>query len=167
MLATAVTIKHPVAIRYPKDKVGAPQAKEHPVLPLGRSDVLRKGQDICLLAYGSMVDEAVEAAVILENAGIEAEVVNARFVKPLDEKMIESITKCGRKVITIEEGSMLGGFGSAVAELLQANKEDNVRLRILGLPDKFIEHGNRRILLDKYGLSAEKIAEFAKKEFFK
>ncbi|MCK5305847.1 MAG: 1-deoxy-D-xylulose-5-phosphate synthase [Candidatus Omnitrophica bacterium] len=167
MLATAVNIKHPVAIRYPKDKVDAPQVKEHPILPLGRSDVLRKGEDVCLLAYGSMVKEAVEAAVILEKAGIGAEVINARFVKPLDEKMIENIAKCGRKVITIEEGSMLGGFGSAVAEMLQANKEDNVHLRILGLPDKFIEHGNRRMLLDKYGLGAEKIAEFVKKEFFK
>ncbi|MCK4519320.1 MAG: 1-deoxy-D-xylulose-5-phosphate synthase, partial [Candidatus Omnitrophica bacterium] len=167
MLTTALSIKHPVVIRYPKSKVNVPQGREHSVLPLGKSDILKKGEDVCLLAYGSMVNEAVEAAVILENAGIKAEVINARFVKPLDEKMIESIIKCGRKVITMEEGSMLGGFGSAVAELLQANREDNVRLRILGLPDKFIEHGKRRILLDKYGLSAAKIAEFVKKEFFK
>ena len=105
--------------------------------------------------------------LLLDREDINAEVINARFVKPLDVKIIDYIKKCKNKVVTVEEGSILGGFGSAVSELIQSSGLEGVNLKIHGVPDKFIEHGDRQLLLDKLGLNAKGIADFIKREFFK
>lgn len=167
MLYTAIEIKHPVAIRYPKDKISIPQNKRHNVLPVGKSEILKEGTDICILAYGSMVDEAYQAALYLKEENISAEVINVRFIKPLDKEIIKNIEKSHRGVVTVEEGCTAGGFGSLILEFLQAERIEGVNLRILALTDKFIEHGPREILLERYGLNAKNIADFIKKEFFK
>jgi len=168
MIKTAVGINHPVAIRYPKAKVAPPSNKDYPDLPIGEAEVIKEGEDICIIAYGSMVKEAYEASLLLEREeGINAEVINARFAKPLDARIIDYIKRCKNKAVTVEEGSILGGFGSAVLELIQSSGLEGVKLKIQGIPDRFIEHGSRQLLLDKLGLNAKQIADFIKREFFR
>jgi 1-deoxy-D-xylulose-5-phosphate synthase len=106
------------------------------------------------LAIGSMVYPAIEAAKMLS---CECTVINARFVKPLDKELILSQSMNAGLIVTVEEGCLMGGFGSAVLELLE-NENINKPVKRLGLPDKFIEAGKRDFILDKYGLSAQKIA---------
>jgi 1-deoxy-D-xylulose-5-phosphate synthase len=167
MINTAIEINHPSAIRYPKAEIRVPSDEDHLRLPVGEMETVKKGKDVCLLAYGSMVSEAHKAALLLEKDNINAEVINARFVKPLDEKIIDSIKKCNNKVVTVEEGCLFGGFGSAVSELIRSKRLKNIDLVIHGVPDKFIEHGDRQVLLDKLGLNSAGISELVKKEFFK
>lgn len=167
MLYTSLSINHPTAIRYPKKGTPKPLFKEHALMPVGKSEILKVGEDICILAYGSMVENAERAAEILENDKIKAEVVNMRFIKPIDEGIINSINRCHKRLVTIEEGSFAGGAGSAVLEFLQAKRIEGVNSRSIAFPDKFIEHGQREILLERYGLEPKKIADFIKREFFK
>jgi 1-deoxy-D-xylulose-5-phosphate synthase len=114
-----------------------------------------------------MVKIAYDAAKILEKDHISAEVINARFVKPLDENIIKSIKKCNDKVLTIEEGTIAGGFGSALAEFLQQKDIDNIRIRSMGVPDRFIQHARRSQLLEELGLTVNNVASLVKRDFFK
>jgi 1-deoxy-D-xylulose-5-phosphate synthase len=146
----------PFAVRYPKassmvfDESLAPKAVE-----VGTWEVLKEGSDLIVLAVGSMVIEARDA---LEKQNMDFQLVNARFVKPLDERMLDEICEQFSTVVTIEEGSLEGGFGSAVMSAL--NKRNFIgKVRQLGIPDEFVEHGDRRRLLNDLGLTAEKIAE--------
>lgn len=166
MLAFAENLDSPVAIRYPKGQ--APVRPEDisfsPVL-LGRGEVFSKGTDVAIIALGSMVYPALEAARILEAQGIHAAVVNARFIKPLDESLILRLyEQCGA-LVTIEEGVLKGGFGSAVCEVLQSEGvllKKPKPVKCLGLPSEFITFDKRAALLDKFGLSAAKIAKSIK-----
>ena len=109
-----------------------------------------------------MVYTAFEAAELLKKEGIEASVLNARFAKPLDEEAILALAKEAKLIFTLEEGALIGGFGSAVLELLQkesAALPSSVKIKILGIPDRFIEHGKRERLLDSLGLSATKVVQ--------
>ncbi len=149
----------PVAIRYPRDVGrGVPPDADWTPLPWGRAEIVREGKDVALCAVGTMVRVAEEAAKDLAARGIEATVVNARFVKPLDDTLF---TELGRRlplVVTIEEGQRAGGFGSAVSECL-ADAEIDVPLRRLGIGDHFIEHGARSELLEIAGLTAQQVVE--------
>jgi 1-deoxy-D-xylulose-5-phosphate synthase len=158
----------PTAVRYPRGAVAEELEsvlKEvvPPAISHGRAEILKEKGEVLLLALGSMVYPAYEAAMLLKKEGIEAAVVNARFVKPLDESTILALASNARLIVTIEEGSLLGGFGDAVLELFakfEGKKEFKAsRLRTLGIPDRFIEHGKREILLDELGLSASKIKD--------
>lgn len=157
----------PIALRYPRGSVAeestsmlkdlAPAA-----LVPGKAELLKSGKSVVLLAIGSMVYPAYEAALLLEKDGIEAAVVNARFVKPLDEELILSLVKEATLVMTLEEGCLTGGFGSAVLEFFESRQNhftNPPKVRTLGIPDRFIEHGKREVLLDSLGLSAPKIRE--------
>lgn len=156
----------PIAVRYPRGAVAEEtmgslsQIAPRPIQP-GKAEVLREGKDVLILALGSMVYPAYEAAGLLEKEGIEAAVVNARFAKPLDEPCILSLAEGKSVVLTVEEGALTGGFGSAVLELFErtAGRERAAlpQVRTLGLPDRFIEHGKRDLVLDSLGLSAPKI----------
>ncbi|MCM8796342.1 MAG: 1-deoxy-D-xylulose-5-phosphate synthase [Candidatus Omnitrophica bacterium] len=150
MLKFAIDFNRPVALRYPKASV---YAEDLPILPieLGKGELLSTGNDFCVLALGSMVPVALEAIGLLQKEGISGTLVNARFVKPLDENFIKSVCAGKKYIFTIEEGILEGGFGSAVADLL------NRPVVKIGLPCAFIPHGKRDILLDKYGLSAQAI----------
>lgn len=173
MLYTAINYtKGPVAIRYPRTNipdVGAVRKPFLPVgrgrpkcLPIGKAEVLRKGKKGVILAIGSMVSVAMEVAEELDLG-----VVNARFVKPLDEKLLKKIVGTHRntlKIITLEENTINGGFGSAILEFF-SSQGIQVNLLMIGLPDKFIEHGSRDILLEKYGLTSSKITQRIKKFF--
>ena len=148
MLRWALEQDGPVAIRYARGGIicGEPLGKPSKI-SVGKSEVLRSGKDVTLLALGSMVYPALEAAEQLAKERIEAMVVNMRFVKPLDEAMVKRAATQTRGMVTLEEGQVAGGFGSAVAESLIAQGLSGVSHLSIGLPDVFIEHGKRSELL--------------------
>jgi 1-deoxy-D-xylulose-5-phosphate synthase len=150
MLKLAINFAGPVALRYPKATSPEEKLPAAPV-EMGKAEVLREGKDFCVFALGSMVAVAFEAMQTLEKEGLSGTLINARFVRPLDETLIRSACKDTKYIFTVEEGILEGGFGSAIADLL-----DRPLIKI-GLPCEFIPHGRRDILLDKYGLSAEAI----------
>ena len=155
MLYTAVNYgKGPIAIRYPRGKVyGLQKMKKPNKLPIGKSKLLKQGKDILIIAVGSMVYPSLDAAKILSERGTETAVINARFIKPIDEGLIKKEIKGKKLIITIEENTIKAGFGTAVLEFLQ---EVNVKINTLniGIPDRFIEHGNQKLLREKLGLTA-------------
>lgn len=147
----------PSALRYPRDKGEGVALKEPHLLPWGQGELLREGKDLLVAAAGTVVNAALAAAERLFNEeGIDAAVINARFVKPLDEKLIlEWAARCGR-VLTVEENTLVGGFGSAVLELL-SKRGLVLPVRRLGIDDRFVEQGPRPLVLSLYGLDAEGI----------
>jgi 1-deoxy-D-xylulose-5-phosphate synthase len=147
----------PIALRYPRGAgVGVAPEAELRKIPIGRGELLREGEDVALVALGSMVQPSLEAAESLAARGIEASVVNARFVKPLDESLLLSVAQHVGVVVTVEEAQRAGGFGSAVGELFSDRSVD-VRLVSMGLPDAFVEHGTPQVLRTNVGLTAEAI----------
>ncbi len=165
MLWTALQLERPVAVRYPRGSgVGVPLDADLQVLPFGRGEVLRRGSDLCLLACGPLVQTALAAADVLAANGLETTVVNARFIKPLDQELILSLAQSVDLLLTLEEGALIGGFGSGVLELLESHRPVRARVRRLGLPDLFIEHGSPEILRRKYGLALQGILEAVARE---
>jgi 1-deoxy-D-xylulose-5-phosphate synthase len=151
----------PVAIRYPRGS--GPGTAIGPMKPIeiGKSEQIRAGKDVALVAIGKMVSHAQKAAAILAEQGIDAEVVNARFVKPLDTAMIDDIASRIGRIITIEDGQIQGGFGSAVAEHI-AQHHHTVDLKIHGIEDIYVDHGTQEELHKDLLLDAEGIAEVTK-----
>lgn len=162
MLYTAIESGTPCALRYPRSQgLGFP-IKDYPeTIPLGKGVVAREGDDLAIIALGSMLSPAMHAAEILAKFGISACVVNPRFVKPLDHELIIGVSKATGHVITVEEGVLTGGFGSAVLELLADEGLTDVKVTRLGIPDEFVEHGTRNELLADYKLTPQGIAEAA------
>jgi 1-deoxy-D-xylulose-5-phosphate synthase len=164
MLKTAVCCGRPAAVRYPRGNGWkGPLDEDVRELPLGKAEVLEEGKDLVILAIGSCVQAAVAAHGLLVEKGIRAAVVNARFVKPLDEDLICSSAVQTGKVLTVEENALQGGFGSAVLELLEEKALKEISVRRVGIPDVFVEHGSQEELRHKYGLDAEGIAREAEK----
>lgn len=162
MLKTALTLAGPCAIRYPRGAgEGVAMDREPVVLPVGKAEVLREGADITLVAAGNCNALALKAAAALAAQGIRPTVINARFIKPLDAGLLLHYARRTKKVITIEEHILPGGFGSAVLELLNDHHLHHVMLERVGLPDKFIEHGALDQLRVKYGLTAAAILDRA------
>ena len=163
MLATAVAHEGPIAVRYPRGQgTGADLDKSFTLLPIGKGEVLSHGDDLLILAVGSMVSQATcAAAVLMDHHHIEATVVNARFVKPLDDELILSLAGKIPNIITIEENALQGGFGSAVLELLSDSGINNVVVKRMGMDDRFVEHGPPDVLRDKYRMDAAAIVETA------
>ena len=159
MLLTAIEHDGPVGIRYPRGAgIGVDISKPPEKLEIGKAELLREGSEIAILAYGSMVNPALEAAEELAKDGIDATVVNTRFVKPLDSELILALGQSNRVIVTVEEAYLAGGFGSAVMELLEENAmQDSVRVVRMGVPDRIITHGDPKLLLAKYGLDADGI----------
>jgi 1-deoxy-D-xylulose-5-phosphate synthase len=160
LLYTAVKTNRPMAVRYPRGSgLGVALEPTLRELPVGKGEILRDGEDIAILAIGAMVVPALKAADELAKQGIEATVVNARFAKPLDSELIRNITRRIKRLVTVEENTIIGGFGSSVAELLQQSGINDVQLKIIGIPDEFVEQGSPAILHAKYGLDAPGIAK--------
>jgi len=164
MFELALANKGPVAIRYQRGKIQTSfdsRMEISPGLPvpfrIGEAGIIKEGKDVALIALGSTVCSALSAAMKLEKEGISAMVVNARFVKPLDRDLIASVASMVPKIITVEENSLQGGFGSAVLELLNEMEVPNVRVRRIGIPDIFIEQGHQSELRRKYGLDEDGI----------
>jgi 1-deoxy-D-xylulose-5-phosphate synthase len=162
MVYTALQLTGPVAIRYPRGTaIGVPLDPEYKSIPVGESEVLREGKDLLIIALGSMVSPSVEAATILQDEGLSVGVVNCRFVKPLDKSLAEQTRSVG-KVLVVEENIRQGGLGSALLELLNESDVSDVRLKRMGLPDKFVEHGPLALLREKYGLDRSGILKEAR-----
>ncbi len=164
MLYTAVYsyTAGPIAIRYPRGNgVGIPMRPMQPV-EIGKSETLRSGTDVAIVAIGKMVSHAMKAAELLEAEGIKAEVINARFVKPLDTAMIDDVARRIGRIITVEDGQIEAGFGSAVAEHLAQGHDHACDLRIHGIPDVFVEHGTQEELHADLQLDAAGIAAVTK-----
>ncbi len=159
MLEFAVNFNGPIAIRYPKAKVAEVNwPAGHQNVELARAEILKEGNEIAVIAIGTMVQQCLEAVNILAEEKIKATLVNSRFVKPLDKDLIRRLCAQFKFIFCVEEGIREGGFGSAVTEA-SLDFESSPKIRILGLPDEFIVHGPREFLLDKLGLSAQKIAQ--------
>jgi 1-deoxy-D-xylulose-5-phosphate synthase len=160
LLEFALQSTSPVSIRYPKTKVEQVQRDVAPIR-LGKSEVLSWGQDGTIIACGTMLSQAVSAAEQLMALGLNVGVVNARFIKPIDEEVIAKAAGTGF-VITIEENAAMGGFGSAVLEAANRLSLNTERFRILAIPDSFVEHGDRDELLADLGLDAAGLVRVAK-----
>jgi len=160
MLKIALDSGRAVAIRYPKDdcpdKEMSPQYK---TIEIGKAEVLREGADGVLLAYGAMVYRCLHAAEKLGEKGIEVTVVNARFAKPLDKALILDLVRNHKLIVTVEDHALMGGFGSAVLELVTEEREDACKVVRMGIPDRFIEHGPRNLILKNIGLDEDGIAD--------
>ncbi len=150
----------PIAVRYPRGAgVGVPLAEEGwESLPIGKGEILRSGEDVLILAYGSMVHPSLQAAEILKEHGLSATVVNARFLKPLDTELILPLARQATQVVTVEEGCLMGGFGSAVLETLM-DAEIQVPVLRLGVPDRLVDHAKPEQALAELGLNSAGIAE--------
>ena len=159
MLRTALSYECPVAIRYPRGSgYGVTLDDELRILEPGKAEIMRQGGDVAILAIGVTVYPALEAAERLKEEGIDACVVNCRFIKPLDKHMVCDVARAHKKIITVEENVIAGGFGSAVLEALSEGGIADVSVRCLGVNDVFVEHGSQVIIRKKYGLDAEGIA---------
>ena len=167
MLYTAVYMDGPVSLRYPRGKaLGVMLTTDLHKLEIGKAELLsprtmeEAEETLCaILAYGSMVAPAEEAAKELAAEGIRVAVVNARWAKPLDEELIMRLAKGVKRVVTVEDHVVAGGFGSAVLELLERRGLHNIDTHVIGLPDKFVEHGAPTILKELYGLSSSHIKD--------
>ena len=170
MLKTALDFDGPVSVRYPRGSgVGVALDTQWQDLPIGKAEVLRTGKDVCFWAIGSMVQTALDAAELLEAQGISAGVVNMRFAKPLDVELLREHAQSYGKIITLEEGVLAGGVGSAILEELNANKLlEQCEVRCFGIHDKFVMHGDKKLLFRDLGLDmptiAAKAAAFVKGE---
>jgi len=163
MLYTAVEYKQgPIALRYPRGSALGVDIKEgFTALEIGKAEKLIEGDEVALLALGSMVDYSLKAAAILKEQGINCEVINMRFAKPLDSEMLDYVSSKFTKIITLEENNLPGGFGSAVAEYFIENNYKN-DLYFIGIPDKFIDHGTQEELHHLLGIDPVGIVEKVK-----
>jgi 1-deoxy-D-xylulose-5-phosphate synthase len=149
MLYTAFMSDRPAAVRYPRGGgTGAEVKKEMHSLPIGKGEIKRRGKKVAILAFGAMLKPALEAAEALD-----ATVANMRFVKPLDVELLERIAAEHHLIVTVEEHQVMGGAGSAVCEELARLKAKN-QVLLLGLPDRFVDHGDAGKLLASVGLDA-------------
>jgi 1-deoxy-D-xylulose-5-phosphate synthase len=157
----------PIAMRYPRGNgLGVPLMEEGwEALPIGKGEILRSGDDVLLLGYGTMVNTSLQVAEILSEHGIEATVVNARFVKPLDTELIFPLAQRLGKVVTLEEGCLMGGFGSAVLEALQ-DANILVPVKRFGVPDKLVDHATPEESFADLGLTSPQIAQQVLAAFF-
>jgi 1-deoxy-D-xylulose-5-phosphate synthase len=149
----------PFCTRYPRDKAPAEPSPvaEVPAVPYGTWEQLRGGQDVAILAVGTMVQPALGAAELLSGEGVDCAVVNCRFIKPMDDAMLESLAQRHRILVTVEEGTVVNGFGAYLAETLQTTHPE-VRVVALGVPDRLVEQAPRTEQLEQFGLTAQGIA---------
>ena len=146
----------PLAIRYPRANTTELDENQIPPLEFGKAQILRKGQNVALFAVGTMVEKAEKVADLLEKHGVFASVINARFVKPIDEDLVVELSRKAKLVVSLEENTIQGGFGSAMLEILSKNKICNPMLQI-GAPDRFIPQGSLEEQLNEAELNVEKI----------
>jgi len=163
MVKTCVQHDGPVSVRYPRGvSLGVKMDDAPQALPIGKGELLKDGTDVAIIAIGVSVWQAHQVAKRLSKEGVSTAVVNARFVKPLDQELITSVAKRVRYVVTVEEGCRMGGFGSAVLETLSEAGITGVTTKVLGLPDWYIEQGPQDLLRERYGLTAEGIYQSVK-----
>ncbi|MDR7237041.1 1-deoxy-D-xylulose-5-phosphate synthase [Neobacillus drentensis] len=148
----------PIAMRFPRGNgLGVPMEKELHAIPIGTWEILKEGDDAAILTFGTTIPMALKAAEVLETKGISVKIVNARFIKPMDEKMLTNLLEKNMPILTIEEAVLQGGFGSAVLEYAQTQGFYHAHIDRIGIPDQFIEHGDVDSLLEEIGLTKEEV----------
>ena len=158
MLSFAVELNQPVSIRYPKDEVYS--LPDITPIELGKAQIINQGKDICLISLGSMLKISYECLALLKDKGIDVSLVNARFIKPLDKELLLKLVKEHKVIITLEEGSLSCGFGSAIAEVYEAEGYlDKVKLIRVGFPDEFIPSAKREELFSMYEMDSASLAK--------
>ena len=163
MMLTAISHDGPIAFRYPRGSgEGVSMSEPLRPIPIGRAEIVETGNDVLILALGQPLNAAREAGRILASESIAATVVNCRFIKPLDIDTIAELVEKIPRVITVEENVLAGGFGSAIVESLSDRGVSGFKLKRIGIPDRFVEHGAQKILRTKYGIDAPGIAEAAR-----
>jgi len=163
MIVTAIKHDGPVAFRYPRGSgEGASLSEPLRPIPIGKAEIVETGDDVLILALGQPLNAAQQAGRILASENIGATVVNCRFIKPLDIDTISELVEKIPRVITVEENVLAGGFGSAVLEGLSEKGISGYKLKRIGIPDLFVEHGSQQILRTKYGIDAPAIAQAAR-----
>ncbi|MCP8967045.1 1-deoxy-D-xylulose-5-phosphate synthase [Ectobacillus ponti] len=161
MVYTALTYDDgPIALRYPRGNgLGVPMDQELKAIPVGTWETLREGTDAAILTFGTTIPMALEAAEQLEQQGISVQVVNARFIKPMDEKYLHNLLGREIPVLTLEEACLAGGFGSGVLEFAHEKGYQGAQIELMGIPDRFIEHGSVNKLLEEIGMTTKDVAE--------
>jgi 1-deoxy-D-xylulose-5-phosphate synthase len=161
MLRTATEHDGPVGLRYPRGEgEGVPLPAEPKPVEIGRGEILREGERVALVGYGLGVPLALGAAGMLEDGGMSPTVVDARFAKPLDTDLLESLARSHDLIVTVEDNVLMGGFGSAVLEALaDADLMGETRVIRFGIPDRYVTHGKPALLREEIGLTPEAIAE--------
>ena len=163
MLKTAIDHNGPIAIRYPRGMAeGVASKNTNTPLPIGKGEVLKKGDDVVIFGIGRSVNEALSAHDMLKKHNISTTIVNCRFVKPLDADLIVTLSKKIPRIVTVEENVRQGGFGSAVLECLSDHGVTGFRLKCIGIPDTFVEHGPQDFLRSKHGIDASAIFKAVK-----
>jgi 1-deoxy-D-xylulose-5-phosphate synthase len=158
MLFTAIETPHPTAVRYPRGNgYGVGLDDQFRLLELGKAEILQDGRDCAIIAAGTMVYPSLKAAEKLAAGGISSSVINARFIKPLDEELLTCLAHEKPFLITVEEAALMGGFGSAVLELLESKNIQGCKVLRIGVPDRLIPHGSPSLLHAKYGIDADGI----------
>jgi 1-deoxy-D-xylulose-5-phosphate synthase len=146
----------PIALRYPRgNALGVPVDDTTHALPIGSWEVLREGTDAVILTFGTTIPLAMEASESLAADGISVRVVNARFIKPMDEAMLHEIFASHLPILTVEEAALKGGFGSGVMEFAEENGYNASSVRRMGIPDYFVEHGSVPEQMEEVGLTKE------------
>jgi len=160
LLYTAINSGRPMAVRYPRGTgLGVPMDEKFSLLPIGEGEILREGGDLAMIGIGIGVHSAMDAANLLAGTGIETTVINARFAKPLDSALITDVARHIKRIVTIEENTLIGGFGSSVVTLLEESGISGFRSHCVGIPDRFVEQGTQAILREKYGLDPSGIVK--------
>lgn len=164
MVYTAINYESgPIAMRFPRGNgLGVPVDQEFKKIPIGSWEILKEGNDYAIISFGTTIPMAMEAAKTLEKYGYQVMVVNARFIKPLDERLLSTIISKNIPIITVEEGILQGGFGSSILEFA-SDHGFNTQITRLGIPDEFIDHGGVSELLNEIGLTADRIVQTIKK----
>lgn len=159
MLTFAVTLNKPVVIRYPRGGEDSYKIEKQEKMKLGKAEILKEGTDLSIIAIGKMVARAMKLADKLEKEGIQAEVVNARFLKPIDKETMKKSIEKTKNVVTIEDGTIINGLATAIEEIIVEEKLENVTIQKYAYPDEFIKHGGVEELEKIYGLDEEGIFE--------
>jgi 1-deoxy-D-xylulose-5-phosphate synthase len=160
MLHTAISLDGPAGLRYPRGAgVGVELPAAPSLIPVGTGEVLREGERVALIGYGTGVGKALAAADLLAERGVDVTVADARFVKPLDVGLLQSLAAEHELLVTVEEGVLAGGFGSAVWESFSEEGAVAPRILRVGLPDRYVTHGAPALLHEEVGFTAERIAE--------
>lgn len=159
MMKTALDYNDgPIAYRYPRVNIlGVPLDEELKAIPIGSWEYLRQGEGYAIIAAGPMLQVATEAADILKREGLQVHIINARFFKPLDEELLLELARQGTKLVVLEEASEAGSLGSAVLEFYARQASFDMHIRLLGIPDCFVEHGSIKEQRAEAGLTVESV----------
>ena len=154
MLEYSINLNRPTAIRYPRGGEGVIKFNKCEEIHFGKAEVLKEGKDLSIIAIGKMVERAQEVSNLLKEKGINAEVINARFLKPFDKEALIKTAEKTKRIITIEDGILKGGLGSTVIETINNSNLKGIDIKSFGYDDIFVEHGQVEELEKKYGLDA-------------